>query len=81
MLLLCALCSVAFRVGHMGVSIDWQRDDVRRTVAAIEAALTASGYKFEMGKAVAEYDQQLDRERAATAAGNGLARVNGNGKL
>jgi len=69
-----------FRVGHMGVSIDWQRDDLKRTVAAIERALAESGYKFEQGKAVAVYEEQLNKEKKSSSAVNGASHT-GNGKL
>ena len=67
----------------MGVSVSWERDDLRKTVTAIETALAASGYKFEQGKAVQAYEQQLQKEKQSSGAtnGHGSARTNGNGKL
>lgn len=65
----------------MGVSVNWDRDDLRRTVAAIEIALAAGGYKFEQGKAVAVYDEQLGKEKHANGAANGTSHTNGHGKL
>ena len=65
----------------MGVSVNWDRDDLRRTVVAIETALAAGGYKFEQGKAVAVYDEQLSKEKQSSGAANGTIQTNGHGKL
>ena len=65
----------------MGVSIEWERNDLKRTVAAIETALAAGGYKFEQGKAVAVYEEQLSKERKSSSTANGATPSNGTGKL
>jgi len=46
-----------FRVGHMGLSaLDDRRQDIAKTLAAIEAALIACGHACPAGTAVAAFD-------------------------
>jgi aspartate aminotransferase-like enzyme len=41
------------------MSYSLARDDVERVVLAIEAGLTAAGYKFQTGTGVTEYKKVL----------------------
>ena len=61
----------------MGVSISYERDDLKRTVAAVESAIAASGYQFEQGKALAAYEEQLDNERSSNSTLNGNGQTHG----
>jgi alanine-glyoxylate transaminase/serine-glyoxylate transaminase/serine-pyruvate transaminase len=58
-----------FRVGHLGVSVSPERDDVARVVRAVETALTASGYKFEAGKASKVYEATLTKTKGVKTNG------------
>ena len=58
-----------FRVGHLGVSASWERDDVARVVRALEAALTVAGYKLEAGKASAVYEETLKKAKPTKTNG------------
>ena len=62
-----------FRVGHLGYSVSpmGERDDVGRVVRAVEAALTAAGYKFEAGKATKTYEAMLSKTKGGATGTNG----------
>ena len=60
-----------FRVGHLGVSVSPDRDDVLRVVRALESAFKTAGYKFEEGKAIRVYEDTLVKAKTSTTKTNG----------